>query len=165
MKRLTILMGMLLLQGLLHAQTMEIQRHALGGAGPSLNVQAASVGLEIVQSIRQQSPIGYYSKAALAVRQGYLQPPLRSRPSNETTTPLQVYPNPFVGQVTFEWQGGIGARASGMLKVYSTSARKVFERQLQSGGTVDLGSLSAGLWFYRIETKDGQTFGGKLLRE
>lgn len=81
---------------------------------------------------------------------------------NDPDAPKQilVYPNPVYDHVTFE----LGMYRDLDLKVYNQKGQVVFERKLAHSQTIKLAALPSGIYFYVIESNEGFTERGKLLK-
>lgn len=74
---------------------------------------------------------------------------------------LQVYPNPFSNNVSFN----IPEPSSTInLELYDIQGRKVFSSSINNNELVNLERLSTGIYIYHLTT-DGQQFKGKLVKE
>lgn len=81
---------------------------------------------------------------------------------NDPDAPKQilVYPNPVYDHVIFE----LGMYRDLNLKVYNQKGQVVFERKLAHSQTINLAALHSGIYFYVIESNEGFTERGKLLK-
>jgi hypothetical protein len=77
--------------------------------------------------------------------------------------PLKVYPNPFKGQAVFEIPQSIG----GVFVIYNMNGQRLLQHNYQGEQYILNSQLlkGSGMYFYEIQTLEGNVYRGKLIAE
>lgn len=80
---------------------------------------------------------------------------------NKTDNNISIYPNPTNSIIHFNLN--ISESQKAMLKIFNTAGQKFMESQIQNGeNTLDLGSLSDGLYYLIITSNKKQIYRSKV---
>lgn len=146
-----ILLGILLFS--LGAQAQDLVRQTLGSAGVSLEANIGPQRYFLWQSIGQGSVIETFTAESYRLRQGYIQP-LGPAALGETPFGLELsfYPNPFVEQLTIDFEREPVERIA--LMFFDMLGRQVFAQEYDQASriTVDTRTLSSGGYLLTVRS-------------
>lgn len=136
----------------------QIVRSTVGAAGSTAVVSQENQSLIVQQSVGQASVIGSFQNTQLALRQGFIQPPVSVAGIVETETDLQasLYPNPFTSNVNVVFEEELEGPLA--IRIYDMGGRLVHTKELQAERqiTLDLGFLSTAQYVLLIQSETKQ---------
>lgn len=132
-------------------------RSTTSSAGSSVTLDYEDDRFLIQQSFGQSSPAGLVQKSDFIARQGFIQPNILTRLSNDPT-PLgfDVYPNPTLGDLFIKLEDSYEELLEASL--YDYRGRIVFKKSFRNQKTIklDLREIAQGSYFLRVLVDDKQ---------
>ena len=145
------------------AFSQEIMRSTMSSTGTSCSVSFNGHNMLIQQSIGQLSVIGSQSQDKIAIRQGFIQPfssfSEKIQDSDDSELHFNVYPNPFVGEITLDFQEEL-KHSTINVKIYDAFSKICFDKDITAKQTLKLNletlNLPNGVLIFIISSGEKQ---------
>jgi len=164
MKRSVLIILLCLLVAGLNAQ--ELVRSTVGVSGTSSQLKSGDKTYTVQQSVGQSSVIGLYTANSLAIRQGFIQPPIKILSTGGDYDDLIdaiIYPNPFTSDIRIVFnetlEGGID------IIIYDMLGRVVHNMNTRAGKEINLDlSFLASAQYVLLLTSEKRQFKANILK-
>ncbi|WP_298371316.1 T9SS type A sorting domain-containing protein [uncultured Lutibacter sp.] len=145
--------------------SQEIQRSTISVQGNSENISINKKNYVIQQSIGQSSVIGTFQSDRIALRQGFIQPPLISSEIilEETTIEAIIYPNPFESSINITFNENLKEQLS--IFIFDMLGRVVYQnnREASQKININLSNLASAQYILNI-TSGNKKFKANLVK-
>lgn len=79
----------------------------------------------------------------------------------QNTQTKLIYPNPTTGLISVKWKEDFKVH----VKIFDSHSRNIFDQDLNENRQLDVRNWSTGLYYYQLESSDGTSIAGKIVKE
>ncbi|MCW5518358.1 T9SS type A sorting domain-containing protein [Aureitalea sp. L0-47] len=147
--------------------SQELVRSTVGVSGASSTVQSGNKTYVVQQSVGQSSVIGLYASDNYALRQGFIQPPIRILSvGSENKNPIDavIFPNPFASDVRIVFNESLEGKVE--ITIYDMLGRVVHTRAMAASKEINLElSFLSSAQYVLLLTSNNREFKANILKE
>jgi len=165
MEKITILF-ICLITAAFQCQAQEIARSTVSSIGTSTTISTDSKSYVVQQSIGQASVIGKFDGDGIALRQGFIQPPIRVTAivTQDTNLTGAIYPNPFSSHVNVAFNEEIKESISVVL--YDILGRIVHQDSFQAAQEISINlEFLASAQYVLLVSSNNKQLKANLIKE
>ncbi|KAA3615907.1 MAG: T9SS C-terminal target domain-containing protein [Flavobacterium sp.] len=144
----------------------ELVRSTVGVSGTSSQVKSGDKTYTIQQSVGQSSVIGLYTANSLAVRQGFIQPPIKilsTGSDNDNPIDAVLYPNPFASDIRIVFNETL--EGSIEITIYDMLGRTVHTMNTRATKEINVNlSFLASAQYVLLLTSEKRQFKANILK-
>jgi hypothetical protein len=149
------------------ARSQELVRSTVGVSGASSSVQSGDKTYIVQQSVGQSSVIGLFTADNYAIRQGFIQPPIRILSvGSDNSNPIDavLYPNPFASDVRIVFNESLEGKVD--ITIYDMLGRVVHSRSMAATKEINLElSFLSSAQYVLLLTSNNREFKANILKE